>query len=268
MKRLDGRGCAERLGGGPLQAHVAFDLQKQRAAGWLRRQQRTIGVRKEPRRCPRRVPWRPVVDRRLLCAESDHDERAGHRQNGDRACDEEPFHAPPSEQVRCQPLRRKVRGAAGKFGPGHRGDWRTGIAGLTFRQARTGGPDRRRRDVKLTVRLSSMTALAVGTSAAVVLATALIAQAPQTVTEVRVEQEGRTVDDRVINALIETARPPCGCGTCRFMRMSTWFSKKPGFCRRNSATWWPAHKRDFVSSGLCPATASRPSGAFPRARAW
>jgi outer membrane protein assembly complex protein YaeT len=39
---------------------------------------------------------------------------------------------------------------------------------------------------------------------AVVLATALIAQAPQVVTEVRVEQEGRPVDDRVINALIET----------------------------------------------------------------
>jgi outer membrane protein insertion porin family len=39
---------------------------------------------------------------------------------------------------------------------------------------------------------------------AVVLATVLFAQAPQVVTEVRVEQEGRTVDDRVINGLIET----------------------------------------------------------------
>jgi outer membrane protein assembly complex protein YaeT len=39
---------------------------------------------------------------------------------------------------------------------------------------------------------------------AVVLATALLTQAPQVITEVRIEQEGRTVDDRVIVALIET----------------------------------------------------------------
>jgi len=39
---------------------------------------------------------------------------------------------------------------------------------------------------------------------AVVLATALLAQAPHVITEVRVEQEGRTLDDRVITALIET----------------------------------------------------------------
>jgi outer membrane protein assembly complex protein YaeT len=39
---------------------------------------------------------------------------------------------------------------------------------------------------------------------AVVLATVLLAQAPPLITEVRVEQEGRTVDDRVITALIET----------------------------------------------------------------
>jgi outer membrane protein insertion porin family len=39
---------------------------------------------------------------------------------------------------------------------------------------------------------------------AVVLATALLAQAPKVITEVRVEQEGRTLDDPVITALIET----------------------------------------------------------------
>jgi outer membrane protein insertion porin family len=39
---------------------------------------------------------------------------------------------------------------------------------------------------------------------AVVLATALLVQAPQVITEVRVEQEGRTLEDRVITALIET----------------------------------------------------------------
>jgi outer membrane protein assembly complex protein YaeT len=39
---------------------------------------------------------------------------------------------------------------------------------------------------------------------AVVLATALLAQAPQVIAEVRVEQEGRPLDDRVITALIET----------------------------------------------------------------
>ena len=38
----------------------------------------------------------------------------------------------------------------------------------------------------------------------VVLATALLAQAPQVITEVRIEQEGRAVNDRVITALIET----------------------------------------------------------------
>ena len=39
---------------------------------------------------------------------------------------------------------------------------------------------------------------------AVVLATVLFAQAPPLITEVRIEQEGRTLDDRVINGLIET----------------------------------------------------------------
>ena len=39
---------------------------------------------------------------------------------------------------------------------------------------------------------------------AVVLATVLSAQAPPVITDVRVEQEGRTLDDRVINGLIET----------------------------------------------------------------
>jgi len=39
---------------------------------------------------------------------------------------------------------------------------------------------------------------------AVVLATVFFAQGAPVITEVRVEQEGRTLDDRVINALIET----------------------------------------------------------------
>src|SRR5258706_2565950 len=38
-------------------------------------------------------------------------------------------------------------------------------------------------------------------------------------------------------SLSDTARPPWGCGTARFIRISTWFSKNPGFCLRNSATW-------------------------------
>ena len=40
--------------------------------------------------------------------------------------------------------------------------------------------------------------------AVVVWAAVVLAQTPQVITEVRVEQEGRPIDDRVINGLIET----------------------------------------------------------------